>query len=101
MPEVKVKTVTYENLPEEHKKDPKILPFRYQKPFLQEIEEMEQQKDEVRNGGIKGQLRMVMSPLELKRFYGSYLVPYGYKEDQIMRMPMKELEYLFNQVMRT
>ena len=45
MAEVKVKTVTYDNLPEENKKDPKILPFRYQKPFLQEIEEYEQEKE--------------------------------------------------------
>ena len=46
------KTITYENLTEEQKKDPNILPFRYKKPFLQELEEMEQQKDETRNGGI-------------------------------------------------
>ena len=49
--------------------------------------------------GIRGQLRMVMSPSELKRFYGSYLVPYGYSEDTILRMPMGELEDLFNRVM--
>jgi len=39
-----VKTITYENLPEENKKDPKILPFPYKKPFLQEIEEYEKEK---------------------------------------------------------
>ena len=49
-----VKPITYENLPEENKKDPNILPFRYKKPFPQELEEMEQQKDETRNGGIMG-----------------------------------------------
>lgn len=48
------KTITYENLTDEQKKDPNILPFRYKKPFLQELEEMEQQKDETRNGGIMG-----------------------------------------------
>jgi len=48
------KTITYENLTEEQKKDPNILPFRYKKPFLQELEEMEQRKDETRNGGIMG-----------------------------------------------
>jgi len=48
------RTITYENLTEEQKKDPNILPFRYKKPFLQELEEMEQQKDETRNGGIMG-----------------------------------------------
>ena len=39
-----VKTITYENLPEENKKDPKILPFPYKKPFPQEIEEYEKAK---------------------------------------------------------
>ena len=46
------KTITYENLSEEQKKDPKILPFRYQKPFLQEIEEYDQKNEEARNSGI-------------------------------------------------
>ena len=98
-PELKVKTISYGNLPEENKRDPKILEFPYKKPFLQEIQEIEQEKDEVRNGGIKGQIKMVMSPSELKRFYGGYLRPFGYSEDQIMKMPMKELEDLFNRVM--
>ena len=40
-----VKTITYENLPEENKKDPKILPFKYLKPFKQEIEEIEEDKE--------------------------------------------------------
>ena len=40
-----------------------------------------------------------MTDTELRELYGGYLVPYGYKEDDIMKMPMKELEYLFNQVM--
>ena len=49
------KTITYENLDEEHKKNPKILPFRYKKPFPQEIEEWEQQKDETKKKeGIMG-----------------------------------------------
>ena len=39
-----VKTITYENLPEENKKDPKILPFKYLKPFKQEIEEIEEKE---------------------------------------------------------
>lgn len=37
------KTITYENLPEENKKDPKILPFKYIKPFKQEVEEIEKE----------------------------------------------------------
>ena len=49
--------------------------------------------------GIMSQL-VQMSNRELREFYGGYLVPYGYKEDQIMRMPIKELELLFNKVMR-
>ena len=36
---------------------------------------------------------------ELKEFYGGYLTPYGYREKDIMKMPLKEIEYLFNQVM--
>ena len=40
-----VKTITYENLDEEHKKNPKILPFPYKKPFPQEIEEYEKKKE--------------------------------------------------------
>ena len=39
------KTITYENLEEEHKKNPKILPFKYLKPFKQEIEEIEEDKE--------------------------------------------------------
>ena len=38
-----VKPITYENLPEENKKDPKILPFKYIKPFKQEMEEIEKE----------------------------------------------------------
>jgi len=43
-----VKTITYENLEEKHKKDPKILPFKYLKPFKQEIEEIEEKEAEKR-----------------------------------------------------
>ena len=39
------KTITYENLEEEQKRDPKILPFIYKKPFPQEIEEYEKEKE--------------------------------------------------------
>ena len=39
------KTITYENLSEEQKKDPKILQFPYKKPFPQEIEEYEKNKE--------------------------------------------------------
>ena len=40
-----VKTITYENLPEENKKDPKILPFKYIKPFKQEMEEIKKERE--------------------------------------------------------
>ena len=40
-----------------------------------------------------------MTTNELKEFYGGYLTPYGYREKDIMKMPLKEIEYLFNQVM--
>ena len=45
-----VKTITYENLPEENKKDSKILPFPYKKPFPQEIEEYEKNKEAKKDG---------------------------------------------------
>ena len=45
-----VKPITYENLPEENKKDPKILPFKYIKPFKQEIEEIEEKEASAPNG---------------------------------------------------
>ena len=39
---------------------------------------------------------------EYRKFMGGYLIPYyGLKEDDIMKMPIKELEYLFEQVMRS
>ena len=40
-----------------------------------------------------------MTTNELKEFYGGYLIPYGYREKDIMKMPLKEIENLFNQVM--
>ena len=43
-----------------------------------------------------------MSSDEYRKFMGGYLVPhFGFKEDDIMKMPIKELEYLFEQVMRS
>ena len=51
-----VKTITYENLDEEHKKNPKILPFKYLKPFKQEMEELEEEGGHTRiyKDGIMG-----------------------------------------------
>ena len=76
MPELKVKTISYGNLPEENKRDPKILEFPYKKPFLQEIQEIEQEKDEVRNGGIKGQIKMVMYSNNENYFNSKYYFIY-------------------------
>ena len=67
-----VKTITYDNLEEKHKKNPKILPFKYKKPFPQEIEEWKQppEEDETRKSGImrvasakddKDYLKMILS----------------------------------------
>ena len=94
-----VKTITYENLEEEHKKNPKILPFKYLKPFKQEIEEIEEEKAKGIMSTPEAKQVAQMSNKGLREFYGGYLVPYGYKEWEIMTMPMKELEYLFNTVM--
>ena len=51
-----------------------------------------------RREGIVSHLAQ-MSDTELRELYGGYLIPFGYKEEDILKMPMKELEYLFNQVM--
>ncbi|HAT65603.1 MAG TPA: hypothetical protein DCS66_13565 [Flavobacteriaceae bacterium] len=92
------KTVNYDFLTEEQKKDPKILPFIYKKPFLQEMEELKKLKQQESKQGIMSTLAS-MTTNELKEFYGGYLVPYGYKEKEIMKMPLKEIEYLFDQLM--
>tara|TARA_R110000824_G_scaffold166807_2_gene343580 strand:- start:117 stop:437 length:321 start_codon:yes stop_codon:yes gene_type:complete len=56
--------------------------------------------DEEARGGIVSHLAQ-MSDNELRELYGGYLIPKGYREQDIMEMPIKELEYLFNQVMGT
>ena len=45
-----VKTITYENLEKEHKENPKIIPFPYKKPFSQEVEEYEKDKEAKKDG---------------------------------------------------
>jgi hypothetical protein len=94
----KAKTVNYDFLTDEQKKDPKILPFIYKKPFLQEMEELKKLKEQESKQGIMSNLAS-MTTNELKEFYGGFLVPYGYKEEDIMKMPLKEIEYLFDQIM--
>ena len=107
MPEVKVKTITYKpngNKPEENSSgfDPfyggsgdnlLIFPRDRITPWH---EEDTKRKPE----GIMTQVAQ-MPGTEYRKFMGGYLVPYGYKEEDIMKMPIKDLEYLFEQVMRT
>ena len=107
MPEVKVKTITYKpngNKPEDNSGfDPLyggegdnllIFPRDRITPWH---EEDTKRKPE----GIMGQIAQ-MSSDEYRKFMGGYLVPhFGFKEDDIMKMPIKELEYLFEQVMRS
>jgi hypothetical protein len=70
-----------------------IGPIPHEKPWW--IEDDEEAKE-----GIVSHLAQ-MSETELRELYGGYLVPFGFKENEIMQMPMKELEYLFNKVMGT
>ena len=107
MPEVKVKTITYKpngDKPEDNSGfDPLyggegdnllIFPRDRITPWH---EEDTRRKPE----GIMGRIAQ-MSGDEYRKFMGGYLVPhFGFKEDDIMKMPIKELEYLFEQVMRS
>jgi|TARA_B100001964_G_scaffold180026_1_gene198810 hypothetical protein len=93
------KAITYENLPEEHKKDPKIIPFEYKRPFLQEIEEYLRDKEGDQTSiGIVGQLAKSNQDEE-RRLMGGYLVGKGFSENEILRMPFDVLTDLFNSVM--
>ncbi len=40
-----------------------------------------------------------MSESDLRRFYGGWLVPHGFSENEILNMPMDELEEIFNAIM--
>ena len=70
-----------------------IGPIPHERPWW--LEDDEEAKE-----GIFSHLAQ-MSETELRELYGGYLVPKGYREKDIMEMPIKELEYLFNQVMGT
>ena len=70
-----------------------IGPIPHEKPWW--IEDDEEARE-----GIFSHLAQ-MGETELRELYGGYLVPKGYREQDIMEMPMKEFEYLFNQVMGT
>ena len=107
MPEVKVKTITYKpngEKPEENSSgfDPfyggsgeNLIPFPRDR-----ITPWWEDETRKRPEGIMTQVAQMPSN-EYRKFMGGYLVPYGYKEDDIMKMPIKELEYLFEQVMRS
>jgi|TARA_B100002003_G_C13848812_1_gene416171 hypothetical protein len=92
------KAITYENLPEEQKRDPKIIPFEYKRPFLQEIEEYLRDKEDQTSRGIIGQL-VKNTQDEERRLMGGYLVGKGFSENEILRMPFDVLTDLFNSVM--
>ena len=91
-----VKTITYENLPEENKKDPKILPFPYKKPFPQEIEEYEKEKGAKKKEGImrvaseRGDREYLI--MMLSRYYSPRDLYYkSIKElDQMLQMHLTE-----------
>ena len=70
-----------------------IGPIPHERPWW--LEDDEEAKE-----GIFSHLAQ-MSETELRELYGGYLGPKGYREQDIMEMPIKELEYLFNQVMGT
>ncbi len=93
------KAITYDSLPEENKKDPKIIPFEYKRPFLQEIEEYLKDKEGDQTSiGIIGQLAKSNQDEE-RRLMGGYLVGKGFSENEILRMPFDVLKDLFNNVM--
>lgn len=71
-----------------------IFPIPHEKPWYENGETKVPRAPE----GIMSQIAQ-MSNKKLREFYGGYLVPHGYKEWEIMTMPMKELEYLFDTVM--
>ena len=86
------KAITYENLPEENKRDPKIIPFEYKKPFLQEIDEILKDREDETRKGIMSTLVAQMSELETKKYLGGFLVPFGFTEEAILRMSIPEIE---------
>ena len=107
MPEVKVKTITYKpngEKPEENSSgfDPfyggsgeNLIPFPRDRIIPWHEDDTRRRPE-----GIMTQMAK-MSGDEYRKFMGGYLVPhFGFKEDDIMKMPIKELEYLFEQVMR-
>ena len=56
-----VQPITYDNLPEENKRDPNILPFRYKKPFPQEIEEIKEERKDLARGKEEGIMQVATS----------------------------------------
>jgi|TARA_Y100000296_G_C5151618_1_gene246722 hypothetical protein len=52
-----------------------------------------------KRNGLPGIIRLAMNESELRRFYGGWLVPHGFSENEILNMPMDELEEIFNAIM--
>ena len=60
------------------------------------------QLDKSRLEGIISQVPKrfaALSEKETREYLGGFLVPKGYREEDIMKMPMKDLLYIFDQVM--
>ena len=53
-----------------------------------------------RSEGIPAAIRTAAAnDYELRKFYGSRLVPLGFSENEILNMPLDELEEIFNKIM--
>ena len=74
-----------------------IYPIPHEKPWWEDTKDFRRSPIK-KLEGIMSQVAQ-MSNGDLRKFYGGYLIPYGYREEEIMKMPMDKLEYLFNTVM--
>ena len=53
-------------------------------------------------GGIPTAIRTAAAnEQDLRKFYGSWLIPHGFSEEYIMTIPLDKLENLFNDMMGT
>jgi|TARA_Y100000310_G_scaffold67707_1_gene63091 hypothetical protein len=103
MGSLKVKTITYKPNGEKPGDNSGFDPFYGGEgenliPFPRDrIVPWWEDDDEAKEGIISHLAQMTEN--ELRELYGGYLVPKGYREQDIMEMPIKDLENLFNQVM--
>ena len=98
MEKVKIKTITYSpnnGEPEENSGfDPfyggsgdNLIPFPRDRITPWYNEETRKSPE-----GIMSTLVAQMSELETKKYLGGFLIPYGFKEEEILKMPLKEIE---------